>query len=393
MKICGIAAEYNPFHNGHKAMLDKIREVTPDIGIIAVLGSNFTQRGDISVISKSARCEAALKCGVDLVIGMPVTSTAAPAEKFAYGAVTILESTQVTDEMYFGSECGSIEALEKCRRALCDPKVEQNIKLNLATGKTFAKIREEAVEKYFGNEISDILKEPNNTLGIEYMNSIEKLNSKIIPKTVKRVGVSHNGEANGDFASASYIRNHINNAMYFIPPESRYILEREAAAGHCPALFKELEKPMLAMLRTITPERLKSLPDLCEGIENRLTDAILSSKSFDELLESTKTKRYTMARIKRLFLYAVLGITKEDFETPPQYLHVLGATDRGIDILSEISKKSKLPVVTKYSDFADLRGKAKRQLEIECDASNIYSLAFENPFPCGTEITHKFIKV
>lgn len=393
MKICGITAEYNPFHNGHSAMLKEIKKENPDCAVLIALGSNFTQRGDAAVISKSARAEAALKCGADIVIGMPVVTTLAPAQRFAYGAMYIFEHLGLVNEIWFGSECGDISLLGKCCRALKDSRVEQYIKLNLSGGKTFSKIREEAVNRYFGDEISNAVKEPNNILGIEYINALEQLGSSMTPKTVKRIGPGHDGGASGEFASASYIRNNLNDAMYFVPDEVQKILERETLAGHCAAKMSELEKPILAILRLATPERIKQLPDLSEGIENRITDSILSAKSLDELFESAKSKRYTLARIKRLFLYAALGITKEDFETPPQYIHVLGATEKGLGILSDISKTAKLPIVTKYADFANLRGKAKRQLEIECDASNLYSLAFDKPFPCGTEITHKFLKI
>ncbi len=393
MKVCAVIAEYNPFHNGHKAMLDQIRAENPDCAITVILGSHFTQRGDVAVITKSARAEAALRCGADIVIGMPVTCSLASAEKFALGGVSIMQRTNVVDEIYFGSECGNTKLLLDAKRSLNDARVEQHIKLNLNSGKTYAKIREEAVNRFYGDKLSDIIKEPNNILGIEYLKALETLQSDIIPKTIKRIAVAHDGGTSGEFASASYIREHINEAMYFVPYEMQEILEREYLAGHCPARLNEIGKAILAMLRTITPERIKSLPDLSEGIENRLIDSILSAKSLDELFESAKTKRYTMARIKRLFLYAALGITKDDADTLPQYLHILGATERGISLLSEISEKAKLPLVTKYSDFANLRGKAKRQLEIECDAANLYSLCFPSAYPCGTEITYKFIKI
>lgn len=393
MKVCAVIAEYNPFHNGHKAMLDKIKEENPGCAIMVVLGSHFTQRGDVAIINKSARAEAALRNGADIVIGMPVTSSLASADKFALGGVSIMKNSGVVDEIYFGSECGSIEELNSARRSMNDARVEQHIKLNLSSGKTFAKIREEAVNRFFGDKVSNIIKEPNNILGIEYINALDKLECKIKPKTIKRFGVSHNGGANGEFASASFIREHLNEAMYFVPYETQEILEKEYLAGHCPAKLEEIEKAILAMLRTITPERIKSLPDLSEGIENRLIDSILTAKNLNELFESAKTKRYTMSRIKRLFLYAALGITKEDVDTLPQYIHVLGANNVGIELLSKISETTKLPLVTKYSDFANLRGKAKRQLEIECDAANLYTLAFPSPFPCSTEITYKFLKI
>ena len=393
MKVCAVIAEYNPFHNGHKAMLDQIRADNPDCAIMVVLGSHFTQRGDVAIITKSARTEAALKCGADIVIGMPVTSSLASAERFALGGVSIMQNSNVVDEIYFGSECGSIKLLQDAKRSIKDSRVEQHIKLNLNSGKTYAKIREEAVNRFYGDSISNVIKEPNNILGIEYISALEKLNSTIIPRTIKRFAVEHDGGTNGEFASASYIRDHINEAMFFVPFETQEILERENLLGHCPARLDEIGKAILAMLRTITPETIKSLPDLSEGIENRLIDSILTSNSLEQLFENSKTKRYTMARIKRLFLYDALGITKEDAETLPEYIHVLGATQKGLSVLSKMTEKCKYPIVTKYSDFANLRGKAKRQLEIECDAANLYALAFDTPFPCGTEITYKFLKI
>ena len=204
MKIAGIIAEYNPFHNGHKYHIEKTRELTGATHIVAVMSSNYVQRGETSLMSKWARAEAAVKNGVDLVVELPTLWSSSYAQRFALGGVDLLNSLGCVDIISFGSENGNIDELIACRDALQSEAVDAKIKENLESGLGYASARAEAVGAVYGDRFFDILGGANNTLGIEYLNSLQKTESKIKPFTVARTGAAHDSaEKSEEFASAS----------------------------------------------------------------------------------------------------------------------------------------------------------------------------------------------
>ena len=380
MKVSSLICEYNPFHNGHKYMLDKMRENGSDF-IIACMSGNFTQRGDFAVFDKYSRTKTALENGVDLVIELPVTYACATAEKFAFGGVYILNSIGCVDNIYFGSECGDIASLESTADILQSSEISDKIKKYLSLGQTFAKARENAVSE-ISEKSADILRYPNNILAIEYIRSLKKLHSPIFPQTIKRIGSEHDSmTAFENTASATLIRKCIyeNNSDF-----RKYIPFSDIPDIHS---LSKLETAFLYQLRMMSPEDFKNLPDISEGLENRLYSAVRNGTSVKEILALAKTKRYPLARLRRILLYAFLGITQSDCTVFPQYIKILGFTQNGKTILRTMRETAKLPIVMRYSDIKKLSHPARYLYALESRCDDIYNLSSNNIIPCGQNLT------
>ncbi len=365
-----IIAEYNPFHKGHEYQLLKTKEVASD-GVIVVMSGNFVQRAEGAVLPKKERAKAAILSGADLVIELPSVYASATAQKFALGAVSIAEAIGCVDMLSMGSELGSIEPIIKTASLLNN----MNLESYLIKGNTFAKAR----QLYFDDnhpELSEILKTPNNTLAVEYCRAIEEIKSKIKPCTVKRVSVSHDDDKAVDgFASASYIRELWRNdnleAISSLVPEKAFDIYKQRQAFDY-GMFEEMS---LFMLRTKSLEDISLLPDISEGLEHRVVSAIDESLSYRELIEKMKTKRYTMARMRRVLLSAVLGITKEHTEASPPYIRILGIGEKGGEILSKMKLTAKLPFSHSLSQLEKTSKTAYEFAKIESRATDLYNLA------------------
>ena len=393
-KISSVICEYNPFHNGHEYMLKKMRDNGADY-IIACMSGNFTQRGIPAIYDKYSRTRAALCGGADLVIELPVTFSCAGAERFAYGGIFLLNSFGCVDEIVFGSECGDIDTLKKAAKAVEDKNVSVIMREFLKSGMTFASARQYAVKEIYGREISAILSEPNNNLAVEYIKALLKTGSVMVPSTLKRKGAAHDsGETNMKFASAKHIREIIENgecADLFMP---EYAADVFASANNRPphgGRMSKLENAVLYSLRMADRKKLAELPEVGEGLENRIYSAVRNGNSLEEIIDSIKSKRYTRSRICRIIMYAFLNIKKSDMPSEPQYIRILGFNGRGREILKIMKKTALLPVVMRYSDMCRLNGKAKDMFDVESRCDDIYALSGENIDICGRNLTEKII--
>lgn len=396
MKIGGIIAEYNPFHNGHKYQLEKSKELGEWTHAVAVMSSNYVQRGETALISKWARAEMAVKNGIDLVIELPTLWSTAHAQRFALGGVSLLESLGCVDMLSFGSECGDIDELIECKNAINSEAVGERLKENLEYGLSFASARAEALRTVYGNRFFDILEEPNNTLGIEYLQALDKLGSSIVPMTVKRVGAAHDSILrNENFACASDIRSMLLDESreweMFVPQSVVDIYNREKESNQAPCPISKLEFSILCCMRQLSAEDIGLSPDVSEGIEYRIHDAALKASSLEELYQLAKTKRYSHARIRRIVLHAFMGFTAEDYKENPPYIHVLAMNDKGKEILKEAKEKAKKPIVTKASDFDELDDYGRHVFALEDMCTDVYSLASPVILPCGREKTNGII--
>lgn len=390
MNIYGIIAEFNPFHNGHKYLIDKAKD-SPDSAAVVVMSGNFTQRGEPAILEKHQRAKAALLCGADLVIELPVAFSVSGAQTFARGGVKLLDSLGLVNTLLFGSESGDISRLSKTAEILNDSQVQNEIYEFVKTGVTFAAAREGAVRKIYGDGCADILKKPNDNLAVEYICALNSLHSKIKPEAVRRRGVSHDGlQSDGCFASASFIREQIINggsAEGLLPPASYELLKASSENGFAPADYKKLDIAVLAFLRKATREDFINVPDVSEGIENRILSGARNARTLNEVFDNAKTKRYTHARIRRIVLCAFLGIRNTDNESGLPYLRVLGFSQKGREILHEAKKTASLPVVMRASDIQCLDETAKRTFYLESTATDIFNLTLPEIRPCGTEMT------
>lgn len=396
MKIGGIVAEYNPFHNGHKYQLQKSVETGELTHTVAVMSSNYVQRGEAAILSKWARAETAVKNGVDLVIELPTLWSSSYAQRFALGAVSLLDALGCVDVLSFGSEIGNIDELIACKNAINSDEVKERLKENLDLGLGFATARAEALRSVCGNRFFDMLEGANNTLGIEYLNALDTLGSDILPMTIRRKGAAHDSIMRSDnFASASEIRRMIreNNREWemYVPQSVADIYNREASEEKAPCLNEKLEFSILCCMRQLSAEDIGLSPDVSEGIEYRIHDAALKARTLDELYSLAKTKRYSHARIRRIVLHAFMGFTKDDYKGNPPYIHVLAMNDKGKEILKEAKEKAKLPIVTKASDFDELNEYGKHVFSLEDMCTDVFSLSSPAILPCGREKTNGII--
>ena len=384
MKIAAVICEFNPFHNGHKYLLSEIRNQGYEC-IICVMSGSFTQRGDVAVTDKWERTRVALENGADLVIELPVPFAVASAQRFAKGGVDIIKATGVVDKIFFGSECGDIKLIRKAALATESFEVQALVKGKMNNGEYYPQALENSVREIYGSDISAILASPNNTLGVEYVK--ELIGSKVEYDTIKRVGVEHDScGTHGEYASASLIREMIFNnedVNAFVPEET---------FGN-PAMTEYGERAVLFKLKSMSLEDFKNLPDVSEGLENRIFNAVRECNSLEELLKEIKTKRYTMARLRRIITSALLGITKDLQNSPMPYLRTLGMTYKGSLALSEISKNTHLPIVTSVAQALKyLDDNAKEMLMCDIRATDIRTVFEKTISKSGKDFTEAFIK-
>lgn len=387
MKVAGIIAEYNPFHNGHAALIEKTRAAGAT-HIVAVMSGNFVQRGEPAIFDYSARTCAALSGGVDLVIQLPVVYAVSGAQSFARAGVSILDSLGVVDEIVFGSECADAEKIRLAAKNVYSEKLREYIAPELAKGITFASARENAL-KMISPESAEIIRQPNNILGVEYVAALERIGSRIKPVTFGRVGAGH-GESGvfGSVASASYIRELIPDGGEWetlVPQNALEYYRKAMDKGDALTDFGKFETAVLYKMRTVSAEEIAEAPDVSEGIENRIMSAAKQASTLEELYSLAKTKRYTHARIRRIVLNTVLGITANDLAKSVPYIRILGFNSRGTEILKAAKEAAKLPVMAKTADIAEMEKTAKRVFEIECRAGDIYSLCKKNTACAGGE--------
>ncbi len=384
MQISSLICEYNPFHNGHKKMLDFMREQQGATHIVACMSGNFTQRGEAAILDKVSRTRTALQNGVDLVIELDTVHATSSAEGFACGGVFLLNALGCVDTLTFGSECGNIELLRQAAEISNSLEIGKRIPILLKSGMTYAAAYQAAVREYSSESVSAVFREPNNLLAVEYIKALNKCQSPICPTTLRRFGTAHDSEnTTADIASASYIRRLIseNDMAYFnfVPESTRAEIQAAQAEGFAPHSLSFLERTLLYKLRTMPLEEIRCLPDVSEGLENRIQAAAKCS-NYMEVLDSIKTKRYTAARLRRILLYILLGITKQDQKQLPYYIRVLGFNQRGREILKLAKTTARLPIYTRHADLKNMSPSAQKHFTSEIRHDAIYALTA--PSPC-----------
>ena len=397
MKIAGIIAEYDPFHNGHAAHISNTRSESGGNAthIVAVISGSFTQRGEPALLSKFKRAEMALACGADLVLELPLPWAMAPAEHFAAGGVAVLNALGCVDMLSFGSECGDVIALKQLADLSRDPLYQSAIKAELENGIPYAAAGQAAATKIVGEPIAAHLASPNNTLGIEYLRAMTAQGANWEVFTLQRQGALHNEIVPKDaFASATLLRKMVredNRCLLdaYMPEASASILQGAYADGEATTQTIRLENALMAHLRRLSLEEYSRLPWLSEGLENRIYRESRTATDYDALLDAVKTRRYPMARLRRVLWASLMSLTNTDTTGLPPYIRVLGMNERGREILATASPT--LPLVTRTAQVADLDERAKRTFALECAATDLHALAMEKPLPCGTDHTTKLI--
>ncbi len=388
LSVIGIIAEFNPLHNGHKHLISEAKKHGT---VVCVISGNFVQRGDTAIYEKRVRAKAALSCGADCVLELPVCYSMSTAQNFCFGGVSLLNAIGC-DTIMFGSECGDIQTLIETSDILCSHEFSQKLPVYLESGMTFAAARQKAAEDCGVKK--DILASANNNLGIEYIIAAKKINPKIKFKTIQRQGAMHDSDDfSSKFVSASALRKLIKQEDFstceeYMPSETFDIFKSSNYSD-----ISRIETAILSTLRTKTKEELSQLPDLSEGVENKLFSQVKTSTSLNALYDSIKVKRYTLARIRRIVLSAFLGVDNRLFLKTPPYMRVLGFNKKGEDLLRTNKSISNIPIILRVNEIDNLNEDAKYMFQTECRATDLYALSLTNPAECGIEYKTGIIKV
>lgn len=377
MKIIGIIAEYNPFHLGHLYQIKKIKEMYPDSIIIAIISTNFTQRGDISIVNKWNKTKVCLDNDIDLIIELPTIYATQSSDIFASAALKILNQFKI-DTLVFGSETNDINTLYNLANTqlnnqeydrLVQSYLEQGINYPTAMSKALTKLTNSNIDK------------PNDLLGLSYIKEIIKNNYNITPISIQRTNTYHEenltNNITSNIISANLIRKlHQENKDItpYIPQEvNKYLYNNLSINSAYPLLKYKIinEKNNLDKYLTVD-----------EGIENRILKFINKSNTWQDLVMNIKTKRYTYNKINRMLLHILLGITKEN-NNQEIYLRILGFNQNGRKYLNKIKKDINLPIYTSYKE------NISNIFDIEYKSTYIYSLITNDPVLIEKEFNNK----
>ena len=400
MNITGLITEYNPFHNGHLYHLNTAKKNTNCDGIVCIMSGNFVQRGEPAIIDKWKRTEMALLNGVDLVIELPTFYAVSSAEFFAKGAIKILNSTGVINNIFFGSECGDINLLYKIAKLLTNEPEDFKLKVkeNLKLGITYAKAREKAlVDILQDDSLNEVLSNSNNILGIEYIKAIIDNESNIIPLTMKREGARYNDkDLNSIFSSATSIRENIkkesnlNSLKSYMPPESLDILSKLLSNDY-PFVFEEGMYNFIKYRLLTNCINFNNIFEVKEGIDNKFLKEVYHSTSYEDLIFRVKSKRYTYTKISRLLSQLFFALDNYHFEELMKdenlYIRVLGFNDTGRLILKEIKKSSSIPIITKVA-----KNNNNPLLELDIQSTKAYSILNDKVNPLSDYLLSPIIK-
>ena len=359
-KIIGVIAEYNPFHLGHRYQIEKIKELYPNSIIIAIISTNFTQRGDISLLNKWNKTTICLNEGIDLVIELPTLYATQSADIFAYGAISILNKFKI-DTLVFGSETNDIDYFTTLANIqINNPKYPELVKNYLSLGLNYPTAMSKALKELTNTKID----KPNDLLALSYIKEIIKNNYPITPISIKRTNDYHSNslQNNTNIINASLIR--------------EMFLNNQDISPYIPNNTKELLYQYLSLNKAYTilkyniinnENNLSTYLDIEEGLDKRILKYLDTSHTWIDLVNNLKTKRYTYNKINRTLLHLLLNIKKED-NTKEIYLRVLGFNNKGREYLKKLKKDTNLDIFTSY------RKNKSPLLDLEYHSTYIYSL-------------------
>lgn len=396
VKVCAITAEYNPFHKGHAYQLEQARRAGAT-HVIAVMSGNFVQRGVPAMMDKRVRTRAAIHGGVDLVLELPLPYATASAETFAYGALALMQATGCVEMVSFGAE-DPLSEIQKALDVLLSKEFEPIFRLRLAGGGSYAAARTQTVADLAGEETAAVLTHPNNILAVEYLKAAHRLGFAPQWAAIPRKGSGHDqpGETQG-MMSASYLRHLLeagawSEAQRGLLSVCLPIYQQAFVSGEAPVRLVGLERNILSVLRTRPLDWLAALPDMSEGLENRLYSGIRQAVSIVELYQMVQSKRYPQSRARRMVLHAFLGVTAALQKKDPPYLRILGIGPRGEEILRKMKQTAILPVSQSLLRLSNASEDARAFAQLEASATDQYVLGMPRPKPCGYELTAPVVK-
>ncbi|MBQ7822147.1 MAG: nucleotidyltransferase family protein [Clostridia bacterium] len=388
MKTTAIICEYNPLHKGHEYAIRSAKKNSDD-AVVAIMSSDFVQRGEAAVLPAVYRARAALAAGCDLVLELPVPYSFGSAEYFARAGVYIADAVGICDALLFGSEAGDINVLVGAYDRLCSEEFESKTREIEKNDRTLGHMqaRFEAAKRLYGEDFAELISSSNNILALEYIKAVKSIDSTMKLCTVKREGSAYNDRHGNDgYVSATFLRDRIfadDDISAYVPDKCIEIYNEAKRSGMCGASLERADTAILSFFRMTDASVLSGFAEVSDGLEYRLCRAAGEASDLEEFFELAATKKYTNARIRRAVLSCMLGITECDLRATPAYVRAIAANEKGLELLKQAKKCSKLPVITNVSGF-DMPGGAGewgRGLAVRADA--LYSLMLPTRLPSG----------
>ena len=385
MRIAGIIAEYNPLHNGHIYHMEQARAQAKAEACIVILSGNFVQRGEPACTDKLTRTEWALKAGADIVLELPSIYATANAERFAIGAVRTLAATGVITDLAFGSEESDLRILLGLSDVLTTEPPEFINKLHeyLKMGLSYPRAQYAALKSLgMPDTMTDALAKPNNILAIEYLRAMKRYAPNMRPLPITRSDTGyHTTELTGEFSSATAIRKALlagDGAVLSALPS--FVGGPLLYDSQFPITQDQFGPMILSALRRLSLEELKEIPDIGEGLENVIYRAVRSKGTLEEFYEAVKSKRYTLARCKRIAISALLGITASHVHETMRsadglYLRVLGFRQSARPLLSYMAKNASAPLILRNVDAESAPEIVRKNLAIDSLATDLMGYA------------------
>ena len=385
MNVAGIVAEYNPLHNGHIYHLDQTRKQSGADYIIVILSGNFVQRGEPACADKLTRAGWALNAGADLVLELPSIYSVGNAERFALGAIRTLESSGIVGSLSFGCEETDLRVLYRLSEILSAPSdaFVRSMHEHLGRGMTYPRAQAEALRSIGTDpKLTEALEKPNNILGIEYLKAMRMTKSAIRPLAIMRNDAGYHSETiGGVFSSSTAIRKGLREKdPSVLSSMPSYVGGALLYNEGFPIGMEAFSSMILYAIRNMSPEQMRDVPDIAEGIDNLLIREAAHCRTVSELLDAVKSKRYTMARLKRILICSILGITNSLIRESMHgkdglYLRVLGFRAGSEVLLSRISHSATAPMIIRKADEQNCSETIRRSLSVDSYSTDLMRYA------------------
>ena len=385
MSVAGIIAEFDPFHNGHRYLIDTVRRELAPRAVVCVMSGQFTQRGEPAVLDKFTRAELAVKGGADLVVELPVCCAVNAAREFAYGGLRTLSLLDVVTHLCFGSETGDLALLEKAAELALkeDEAFRKALKGQLEAGRPYGTAYARALKAVLGPEIADFPHFPasNDILALEYIKQLKQTDFGMQPYAVKRIGAAHkDGELTEVYSSGESIRMVLTyeggpeDLEDKVPPYTQ-----EALEGY--HFLPDLEDKMMDLLRyTLTemsPAAIALAPGVSEGLENVIRKEIRKAKNYRDFVARIRSKRYPESRVRRILTQILLGVTRNDLANlllEPNYVRVLAFNETGAQLISEAREKGFARIIVNPGKEDWGKKEVPSNLLLDMRASEVYGM-------------------
>lgn len=355
MRIVGITAEYNPFHQGHARHLAEARRLSGADYVIVAMSGNYVQRGAPAMFDKYARAEAALAGGADLILELPPRVATGSAEYFASGAVRLLAGTGLVTDLCFGAECDDPDALARLARVLSEEPEKYRLCLKdaLRRGRSYPEARAWALGQYDPALPLALLASPNNLLGVEYLKALFRQKCSLRVQVLKRAGASYHEPflTPGTAASAGAIRGALIKSGGTFTAEIRaqlpFLQTFRDYEGKTPITEDAFSLLLLERLRRNPQETFDSFFGVTAELSNRIRNRLDDLTSFSRSVELLKTRNLTETAVRRALLHILLDIRTC---RPPACFRVLGFRREAVSLLAGLKERGNLPLVTSASD-------------------------------------------